>query len=253
MLTDIAVLLTGLVVGAMNAIAGGGMLLGFPILIALGIPPIVANATTPLAIGPGQISSAFGYREYLRKVPLRYAWLLMPIAAGASAGALLLRHTPADHFAKIIPLLLLFGVGLFALQPVLHIHFYKHIKGRKKSVWPLVWTGLAMLPISFYGGFFGVGYGFMMLAFLSFTNLKDAHLNNALKNVSAIIVCFASLLTLTNSGLINWRIGLFMAAGCLVGGYVGARSAQKVSSHSLRIFISLIGLCSVVYLALHEY
>jgi len=253
MLTDIIIFVTGLVVGAMNAIAGGGMLLGFPILIATGLPPIMANATTALAVGPGQISSAFGYRKYLRKVPLRYAWLLVPTAAGAVVGALLLRHTSADHFATIIPWLLLFGVGLFSFQPLLHIHFYKHIKNRKKSLWPLVLTGLAILPIAFYGGFFGVGYGFLMLTFLSFTNLRDAHMNNALKNVSAIVVCFASLICLSTSGLIHWHIGLVMAAGCLLGGYLGARGAQRVSSHKLRIVIMIIGLCSVLYLLFQEY
>lgn len=253
MVTDIIIFATGLLVGAMNAIAGGGMLIGFPILIALGVPPIVANASTSIIVLPGNVAAIAGYKEYLRKVPLRYGWLALPIAVGAAVGALLLRQTSADHFAKIIPWLILFGILLFAFQPLLHTHLYKHIKARKKSLWPLVLTGIAVLPIAFYGGFFGVGYGLLMLAFLSFTSLKDAHMNNALKNVSALVVCTTVLVCLFSSGLIDWHVGVVMMFGTLIGGYFGARGAQKVSSQHLRIFITIIGLCSVVYLLLREY
>src|SRR5690349_15558881 len=97
---DVLVLFAGLIVGGMNAIAGGGMLIGFPVLIALGVPPLFANATGSVAVLPGQVTSAFGYRKYLRKVPKRYALLLIPCLLGAIAGAMTLRHTPADHFAQ---------------------------------------------------------------------------------------------------------------------------------------------------------
>src|ERR1700761_5187414 len=126
MIKDIVLLLAGFVVGAMNALAGGGMLIGFPVLIAVGIPALFANATANIVVLPGQIASAFGYREYLRRVPLRYLLLLIPVILGAAAGSLTLRHTSTADFANIVPLLLLFGVGLFTFQPLLHFHLHSH-------------------------------------------------------------------------------------------------------------------------------
>ncbi len=250
---DIVLLVAGFVVGAMNAIAGGGMLVGFPVLVALGIPPIMANATGSVVSAPGQLSSAYGYRRYLSKVPVGYALLLVPVALGCAAGALTLRQTSAEHFAKMVPVLVLFGVLLFAFQPFLHFHLHKHISKRLRRVQPMVWFGLAMIPLSFYGGYFGAGFGFMMLAFLGMTNLHDTHMMNAMKNVTGIVIASTSMVCLFGSHLIDWRHGLVMAVGSTVGGYVGARSAQKVSSHWLRWIIICIGLAAVIYLAICEY
>jgi uncharacterized membrane protein YfcA len=250
---EIILLVTGAIVGAMNAIAGGGMLIGFPVLVALGIPPIAANATAGIITIPGQISSAIGYRKYLRHVPLKYVVLLVPVAMGAAAGSLLLRQTSAEHFAEIIPLLVFFGVCLFVFQPLLHFRLHTHLKGRSKKILPLVLLCLAVLPIAFYGGYFGAGYGFLMLAFLGMTSLHDTHMMNGMKNISAIAMSVTAVTCLYTSGLIQWRDGLIMAAGCLAGGYIGAVGAQKVSSHKLRLFIICVGLLSVVYLALREY
>jgi uncharacterized membrane protein YfcA len=250
---DVVLFLVGVVVGSMNAIAGGGMLVGFPVLIAFGVPPLVANATSSVVTTPGQLTSAIGYRGYLRKIPRRYALLLVPVVVGAALGALTLRNTSPENFAQLVPALVLFGVALFAFQPLIHFHLHRHLKGRARTLVPLVLVGLAMLPLSFYGGYFGAGYGFLMLAFLGFTNLHDTHVMNAIKNVSALFLGITSLICLYSSGLIDWHYGLVMAAGSVLGGYYGARAAQKVSSHWLRIIIVCIGLAAVVYLAVSEY
>lgn len=253
MIQDILLVLTGIVVGGMNAIAGGGMLIGFPVLIAFGMPPLLANATGNIVTAPGQLTSAIGYRNYLRKVPLRYILLLIPCIIGAAAGALTLRNTSQAHFAKLVPLLVLFGVCLFTFQPLLHLHLHQALKGRRRAIVAFALLGFAFLPLSFYGGYFGAGYGFIMLAFLGMTSLHDAHMINAMKNVSAIFVSATSMMCLYGAHLIQWRMGLFMAAGSMIGGYVGARSAQKVSTHWLRVFIIIIGLTAVVYLAFRDY
>ncbi|MDB5181972.1 MAG: hypothetical protein JWP13_735, partial [Candidatus Saccharibacteria bacterium] len=202
---DVVLLLVGAIVGAMNAIAGGGMLIGFPVLIALGIPPLVANATGAVVTIPGQITSAISYRKHLAKVPRRYALLIIPCLIGALAGALTLRYTSADHFEQIVPVLVLLGVGLFAFQPVLHLHLHRHVRKRSRSLATLAVLGLALIPITFYGGYFGPGYGFLLLAFLGFTSLKDAHMMNAMKNVSAIFVAGTSVICLYSAHLIDWR------------------------------------------------
>jgi uncharacterized membrane protein YfcA len=250
---DIVLLLVGFIVGAMNAIAGGGMLIGFPVLVALGVPPLIANATGNIITSPGQLASAIGYWRYLRKVPAIYAWLLLPIIVGSVFGALTLRHTSPHDFARIVPVLVLFGVALFAFQPLLHFHLHRHIKGRARTALPIILLAIAVVPLSFYGGYFGAGYGFIMLAFLGFTNLSDTHMINAMKNVSAIFVSTTSVICLYSTHLIDWHTGMFMGGGAVIGGYLGARGAQKVSSHWLRIFIICIGLSAVVYLGLHEY
>ncbi len=250
---DIVLVLVGFVVGVMNAIAGGGMLVGFPVLIALGIPPITANATGMVVTAPGQLASALGYWKYLRRVPMRYAWLLVPAVIGAAAGSLTLRNTSPHDFARIVPVLVLFGVALFAFQPLLHFHLHKHLEKRTKRMLPLLMLGLAMIPLCFYGGYFGAGYGFLMLAFLGFASVPDTHMINAMKNVSAIFVSGTSMICLYSSHLIHWRVGMIAGAGAVIGGFLGARGAQKVSSYWLRICIVVIGVAAVIYLALQQY
>jgi hypothetical protein len=250
---DIVLIAAGFIVGIMNAIAGGGMLIGFPLMVAVGIPPLLANATANIVTAPSQLASAYGYREYIRRIPRRYAWLLLPVVLGAVAGALTLRHTSSDSFAKLVPLLVLFGVGLFTFQPLLHFHLHSHLTGRRRALLPIVLLGIAMLPLSFYGGYFGAGYGFMMLAFLGFTNLQDTHMMNGMKNIAAAFVAAASIACLFGSHLIQWRDGTVMAIGAILGGYLGARSAQKVSSQWLRASIITIGMTAVVCLTLRQY
>ncbi len=255
-MTEILLIAVGIVVGAMNSIAGGGMLIGFPVLIATGLTPLIANATSSIIVMPGQITSAFGYRKYLRTVPRRYILLLIPCFVGGLLGALLLKSTPSDKFAELIPWLIFMAVVLFAFQPFLHRHLDKHLHGpakHRRRIQPLLIMGLAMLPISIYGGYFGAGYGFVMIALYGFTRLHDLHKVNGMKNLSVIAVTSACLLVLGPAGLIDWHHGLFMAIGSTIGGYYGAVLTQKISSHSIRIIVTLIGLGGVAYLALQSY
>jgi uncharacterized protein len=253
-MTDIILFFVGIVVGAMNAIAGGGMLLGFPVMVALGISPIIANATTGLVVLPGNIAASFGYRKYLKRVPRRYLFLLLPAMVGAAIGTVILRHTPSDSFERLVPWLILMAVLLFAFQPWLHNYIHKHLHGPKRfrqSIRPLYVVALAVFPLSIYAGYFGAGFGFIMLAFLSFTKLHDhMHRMNALKNITAICISAVALVCLLGSGLIDWRHGLIMAAGNLIGGYSGSIWAQKVSSHSIRVIVIILGIISAAWLSM---
>lgn len=251
-MTDILLFLTGVVVGGMNAVAGGGMLVGFPVLVALGLSPLVANMTGNVITAPGQLTSAWGYRSYLRRVPWKFALLLIPLMLGGAIGALVLRHTSENDFARIVPALVLFGVVLFTFQPYLHFHLRQHLKGKKRAL-PLLFVGLGLLPMGFYGGYFGAGIGFMMLAFLSFAHLPDTHMINSMKNVAATFISGTSLICLYSTHLINWHYGGVTAAGAMIGGYLGSRFSQRLSSHWLRIVVILLGFSAVVFLALHRY
>ncbi|MCA9327753.1 sulfite exporter TauE/SafE family protein [Candidatus Saccharibacteria bacterium] len=257
MLENIIILLVGVLVGAINAIAGGGMLIGFPVLLATGMPPIVANATSYLVVQPGNIAALITYRDYLRKIPRQYLFLLVPTVFGAVVGTHLLRNTSPDEFASFIPLLIVFAVLLFAYQPFLYRYLHKHIHGSpmlRRRVKPLFLVGIAMIPLSIYGGYFGAGFGFIMLAFLGFTRLHEhIHRMNALKVVTVSVLTFVSLLLLLGSGLIDWRHGLIMATGNLAGGYFGARQSKKISGHAIRVFIVCIGFATATYLAFRSY
>jgi uncharacterized membrane protein YfcA len=250
---EIGLFLVGIIVGAMNAIAGGGMLIGFPVMLAAGMSPLVANITGNVVLLPGQLSSAFGYRKYLRKVPKRYLILLLPCLVGGTIGALVLRHTSSNQFERLVPGLILFAVLLFTFQPLLHLHLRRHISKRSRDMQTLWFIALALLPTAAYGGYFGPGFGFIMLAFLSFTSLRDIHQMNGLKNLAGVSIAAVSILCLYSIHHINWPLGLSMAAGNGVGGYGGARFSQRFSSHLIRIIVILIGIIATIYLAFRAY
>jgi uncharacterized membrane protein YfcA len=254
---DLILFLAGIIVGVMNALAGGGMLVGFPMMLATGMPPLIANATANLAILPGNIGAAYAYRRYLKKVPRSYLLLLFPVAIGSAAGALLLRHTSFSSFNSLIPWLILFAVLLFIFQPFLYKVLQNHLKHKKKSKKSnktLILIGIAIIPLSVYGGYFGAGLGFVMLAFLGFTSLHNhIHRANALKCCMTVCVAAVSLACLLSSHLIHWQAGLVMASGNLIGGVGGASISQKVSSHSLRITVIIIGVCTATYLFFRSY
>jgi uncharacterized membrane protein YfcA len=254
MLQDILLFFVGLLVGGMNAIAGGGIILGFPALLAAGLSPLAANITSNLVILPGQISSIYGYRKYLRKVPKRYLRLIIPCFTGGAIGAMILRYTTPKTFEHYVPELIFLAIALFTVQPLLHKRLHGHIQRSRKLRKPesLVAFSFAILPMAIYGGFFGAGFGFMMLAFLGFTSMHDIHQMSAVKNVAGLVIASVSLVCLSGTGMINWHLGGVMAAGNFVGGYAGARGAQKVSSHSVRIIVILIGCATTAYLVIHS-
>lgn len=251
MLQDILLFLVGIAVGGMNAIAGGGIILGFPALLAAGLSPLAANMTSNIVVWPGQLSSIYGYRKYLVKVPNRYLLLTIPCFIGGIIGALILRYTTPHSFEQLVPGLVLLAVVLFAFQPLLHFQLHTHIKKTKarKQAQPLFTLALAILPMAIYGGYFGAGFGFMMLAFLGFTSMHDTHQMSALKNLAGLVIATVSIVCLFSTGQIDWHLGGIMAAGNFVGGYVGARLAQRLSTHWTRLIVIFIGLATIGYLA----
>jgi uncharacterized membrane protein YfcA len=243
----------GIIVGNMNSIAGGGMLLGFPVMLAAGMSPLVANVTGNLVILPGQLTSAYGYRQYLRKLPKRYLLLLIPCLIGGAIGALILRHTSSTEFSHLVPGLILFAVLLFAFQPLIHFHLRRDISRHSRNMQTLFFIALALFPVAVYAGYFGAGFGFIMLAFLSFSSLRDIHKMNALKNLAGATIAAVSIACLLSTHLFNWPLGLAMAAGNAVGGYSGSQLSQRFSSHAIRVVVIIIGLGAAAYLALRAY
>lgn len=252
-MTELLVFFTGIIVGAMNAIAGGGLLIGFPVLVAAGVPPIVANATSHITVIPGQIASTIAYKKYLKRISPRYLLVLATCFVGGFIGSTLLRYTPVDKFKEAVPLLILFAVLLFAFQPFIQKHIHYHLKGRRKQLRSIALLSIGLLPAAIYGGYFGAGFGFIMLAFLSFSRLHDIHRMNAIKGLAGLSVASASTVALLGSGLINWHLGIFMALGNVIGGYYGAHISQRFTTHAIRVFITVIGVLAAIYLAYWAY
>lgn len=253
MIKDVILLLVGIIVGSMNAIGGGGMLIGYPVLLAFGLSPLVANITSNVVVLPGQLTAVFGYRKYLNKLPRRFLILLASCVIGAIIGALLLRHTSSNRFKDLAPVLVFCAVLLFTFQPFIRIHLHQHLRKRNQSFKTIFFLALALLPTAIYGGYFGAGFGFIMLAFLSFTSLRDIHRMNGLKNLAATSIVIMSIICLYTTHLINWRYGIAMGIGNAIGGYTGVRLSLKFSTHTLRIVVIVIGFLAAGYLAASEY
>lgn len=251
-MTEILLFLVGIAVGTMNSIAGGGMLLGYPAMLAVGMSPLVASATSHIVVVPGQIGAILGYRKYLRNISRLYFVMIIPCIVGAIIGASLLTRTSSEKFEDMVPFLLFLAVGLFIVQPFLHFHFLGHLRSKSKRILPLIFMCLAIFPLAIYGGYFGIGFGFVMLSFLSFTRLHDIHKINALKNVATLCIGLTSAIILSRTGLIDWQEGIIMSVGCAIGGYGGAHLAQRFSSHAIRITVIAIGVISVCYIAVKQ-
>src|SRR5262249_51949244 len=169
--------------GAMNSVAGGGTLVSFPALVWLGLNSVTANATSTVAIWPGTVGSAWGYRRELRDAEPRFRVLIVPSLVGGITGALLLRITPPAFFDRLMPFLILFATLLFmAQEPVQRLLKTSEAESHKSTGW-LVGALLFQLAVGIYGGYFGARIGILMLSALSILGLHDIHEMNSLKVV----------------------------------------------------------------------
>ena len=223
------------IAGCINSVAGGGSFLTFPTLIFTGVAPISANATNNFAMWFGTLASARGYHEEVaeQRHLLRNAIVVSLI--GSLIGAVLLLHTPPHTFQRLIPFLLLFATIVFAISPFLT----KPRSGEARHHTPL--QLLAQFLTAVYGGYFGAGIGFLMLAILAFSGLHNLNAMNAVKNVLAAVINGIALLPFVLAGIIQWPQGLVMALGAVFGGYVGSRIGRRVPSRILRTGVIALG------------
>jgi len=234
----------GAIAGAVNAVAGGGSLILFPVLLSQGLAAITANATMILVVQPGTISSAYGYRKHLRKLPIGYYLLLAPCLAGGFVGATILVKTSNVDFEHIVPYFMAFALLLLLFQSQVHHWIYTNrrvaLKKRHHATLLLI-VAAAFFTISLYGGYFGAGFGIIALAFLGLTKLTDIQQMNGLKNLAGVCIGISGGGYFIEHGLIDWRILPLFAAGNLFGGYFGATYSSKLHTRTLRIGIVIIG------------
>ncbi len=268
---------------AVNAIAGGGTLITFPTLIAIGVPPIVANATSSVALWPGTVGSMWGYRRELagaRAWAVRFA---IPSLLGGIIGALLLLRTSSERFSAIVPFLVLGATVLFIAQGPLAAWLRRRQTVARAAVvdavggdtrtaardapsatigLPVGEPGVLAAPpiafliyqflVSIYGGYFGAGMGILMLAALGFMGLANIHQMNGLKNWGGTCINLVAVTIFAVSGIVSWPIALVMAAGATVGGYAGSGLAQRVEQRTVRRLIIAIGLASGAWLLIQR-
>ncbi len=244
-------LAASILAGAINAIAGGGTLIAFPVVVWLGVPPLNANATTTVALWPGSFGSMWAYRRELdgaRSWAVRFA---VPSLAGGATGALLLLHTSAERFERIVPFLVLGATVLFMAQGPIS----RRITGRGSALAsgalpppPPAAYLLYQFGVGVYGGYFGAGIGILMLAVLGAMGLTNIHQMNGLKTLGALAINLVAAVLFAASGIVWWPIALAMAVGGLTGGYWGAWLAQRVPQAWVRRAITGVGLGAFVWL-----
>jgi uncharacterized membrane protein YfcA len=228
--------------GVINSIAGGGTLISFPTLVWLGRNPIFANATNAAALWPGSFAGMFGFRKDLKTLPRWLYWLTIPSVLGGASGAILLLHTSTRTFNQLVPWLILGATLLLAFQELIT----RHVRFRGGPVF--VFT--LQFIVSIYGGYFGAGMGILMLAALGFIGLTDLHQMNGLKNLLAICINGVAAIYFAVSGAVIWSDAILMAIAAVIGGFAGAKLAQRLGRKFVRTAVVVIGLGMTIALLL---
>jgi hypothetical protein len=232
----------GLVGGAVNAAAGGAKLFVFPLLLAVGLSPLAANATGTMALWPALLPAVWVLRADLAARARTLFTLMVPSLVGALFGALALIWSSESTFLAAIPLLLLIAVGAIVLgDRVVDVMARLFPGDRLKAA-----TGVLLFGVGFYGGYFGAGLGFMLIAVLSVSGGVGLRKANAAKVLFAFCINTTAVVPLAFSGLVDWLAAASVLAGGLLGGYLGARMTQRVSERALRIAVASLGLVLTV-------
>jgi uncharacterized protein len=229
--------------GMINSVAGGGTLVSFPALLWAGRDPVLANATSTVALWPASLAGLYGFR---RELAGGRRWALLfgaPSLLGGVLGAVLLLRTPSETFGRLVPYLILFATLLLALQePISRRFLSERAEGERPSrVW-LVGAVLFQFAVGVYGGYFGAGIGILMLAALGLLGFEDIHQMNGLKNLLAILINGVAAAYFVFSGAVNWADVLVMAFAAVAGGYSGARLAYRLGRRFVRRAVIATGL-----------
>ncbi len=232
--------------GAVNAIAGGGSLITFPVLLAVGVPAVSASMTNIVAMCPGYVSGTFAQRRDLTGQGARAARLIPLALVGSSAGAYILMHTTERSFKMLVPVLLVFAALLLALQGT----FRAHLKTRNAAPHSVA---LAVLPVgasAIYGAYFGAGLGVILLAVIAVVIDETLLRANALKQLLSLAINACAAIIFIAVGTIDWHAASALAIGSLVGGWLGGKLASRVPDALLRgLVIAAALVIAAIYFA----
>jgi uncharacterized protein len=235
-------LVAAMTAGAINAVAGGGTLLTFPALLFFGVPPVVANATSTLALVIGTAGGTFGYRPHLKTIK-PWLWRFAPVSIlGGLIGSALLTQTSDKAFSQLVPFLILFATLLFLAQGM-----FRRFAGSQPEIERVensgkLWTAIAFqFAVAIYGGYFGAGIGILMLVSLGFIGMRHIHEMNALKTLLGSLINLVAAIWFLSAGLIDWPRAGVMTLGALAGYFLGAHYSQRIPQSRVRQIITAIG------------
>jgi uncharacterized protein len=236
--------------GALNAVAGGGSFIAFPTLLFTGVPAVPANATNTVALWTGLTFSGGAFRHHL-KVQRRVLWSLVGVSlAGGVFGALLLLRTPGQTFLKILPWLMLFAVLLFIFGPRLtrNVRVVQAPTGKA-----IVAASFFQFLVAIYGGYFGGGMGFVILAMLTAFGMADIHEMNAFKIVLSSATNGIAVVIFIVRHAVYWPQALVMIIGAALGGYFGAHYSLRLPRMWVRWFVIAVGVGMTIYFFVRAY
>ena len=245
-LESLAVLLAGVAAGGINAVVGSGTLITFPTLLAFGVPPVTANVSNNIGLAPGSVSGVIGYRRELVGQRARVLRLASASLLGGVTGAVLLLVLPAGAFATVVPVLILLGIVLVAVQPRVS-RWVAARRGadtgvRRDPRW--VWPATALAGV--YGGYFGAAQGVLLMGILGIGIEEDLQRLNAVKNVLAGLVNGIAGVIFAAVADVDWWVVLLIAVGSIVGAQLGARYGRRLPPTALRMVIIAVGTAALV-------
>lgn len=249
-LEQLAVLATGLGAGVLTSTVGVASLLSFPVLLALGLPPVVANASNTVGMLPAGVSGSFGYRAELREHPRVAVVVVLTCAVGAVAGATLLLALPSGVFEAVVPWLILFTCLLVGAQPAISGWLLRRrddadqVPVPRTRVSPV--TGFFATLVGMYGGYFGAGSGVMMVAVLGFGLDLDLRVVNGLKTLAILASNLVATVIFVALADLAWDAIALLALGSVVGGYVGARIGRRIPPTLFRVLVVAAGVVAAV-------
>ncbi|MDB5541665.1 MAG: permease [Devosia sp.] len=242
-MTELLLLIAGLVAGTINTLAGGGSFVLFPALLFAGVPPVIANASNTYASLPGYVSGAIGlWRDIAKYRERLITYSMLALIFGYVGAELLLRVSNAT-FTLVVPWLMGFAVVLFAFGGRINefIRARAGSGGRRRRVGAALLLVL-LAAICVYGGFFNAGLGVLLLAFLALAGFTDIHAMNGLKLWIAALVAVVGVVRFALSGAIDWYHGSIALVGVTIGGYVAARLAKRVPTGLIRGLVLVYGI-----------
>ena len=242
----VAIFAAGVVAGTINTVVGSGTLFTFPVLLAFGYAPVVANVSNTVGLVPGSASGAVGYRRELGGQRARIVPLAVSSVLGGTTGAVLLLSLPASAFKAIVPVFIALALVLIVIQPRLSRILNAHRPRARERAGPI--ATMAVFASGVYGGYFGAAQGILLLAILSLTLEEELQRINAVKVVLAGLVNLVAGIVFVCVANIAWLPTVLIAAGSIFGGVLGAHGGRRLAPQALRGLIVVVGIVAIVRL-----
>lgn len=239
--------MAALAAGLINALAGGGTLITFPVLMSIGLPAISANVTNTVALSPGYLGGTLAQSQDLQD-QRKKLWIVLPAGVlGGLLGGFLLLHTKEKLFTELVPFLILIASTLLAIQNRVRNWITRHQDGAYTKGGSFLILFFTIFLAAIYGGYFGAGLSVIILAFLGLVLNDTLTRMNALKQVIAFATNLAAAFFFVFSEQVVWSVALVMAVGALIGGALGGKLAGRIKASTLRLLVVVIGFCIGIF------